>query len=213
MDKKNLTRNISLAVSAVLIIGFIALQLTLRASYMSPKGHDGAPTPVSIEGFGGPYTLINQDGESVTEKDLSGQYQLVYFGFTYCPAICPTELSKMTDALNQLGDEADIIQPLFISVDPERDTPDVIKSYLDLFHPRFIGYTGTPEQISDIKKAYKVYSAKVDDPTMTEYTVDHSSYIYFIHPDGQLLSLYKIDQDASYMVEDIRRWLKHAQGS
>ncbi len=211
MDKKNLSRNISLAVSAALIIGFIALQFSL----ITARRHDGQMTPVSVSGFGGAYTLVNQDGEPVSEQNLLGEYQLIYFGFTYCPAICPTELSKITDVLNQLGDEGNDIQPLFITVDPERDTPDVLKSYLELFHPRFIGYTGTAKQIDDIKKLYKVYSAKVDDPNLSEYTVDHSSYIYFLNPEGQLLSLYKIDDGAEHMIKDIRKWMaqeKNTQG-
>lgn len=209
MDKKNLSRNISLAISAALIIGFIALQFTIIGS----KRHGGQMTPVSVSGFGGPYTLVNQEGEAVTEQNLLGQYQMIYFGFTYCPAICPTELSKITDVMNQLGDDGSDIQPLFITVDPERDTAEVLKGYLELFHPRFIGYTGTVKQIEDIKRLYKVYSAKVDDPSMSEYTVDHSSYIYFLDPEGRLLSLYKIDDGADYIAKDVRKWLEHDQDS
>ena len=194
----------SLGISALLLVGFLGLFV-----FVQNKSGDQNKTlmPVSTDAFGGTYTLTNHLGETVTDKDLEGQYQLLYFGFTYCPAICPTELSKMTEALNMLGDEADAIQPVFITVDPERDTVEVMKNYIELFHTRFIGYTGTTEQIEHIKKLYKVYSAKVDDPSLSEYTVDHSSYIYFIDPQGRLLSLFKIDDGVDVMVKNIRQWL------
>ena len=195
-------------VLVILVIGIAVIAIT-GVGLKNPDGSNyNKLEPVAAGNFGGAYTLTNHMGESVTDQTYSGQYQLIYFGFTYCPAICPTELSKMTTVLNELGAEADQIQPLFISVDPERDTVDVMKNYVSLFHPRFIGLTGTVEQIEAIKKAYKVYSAKVDDPQMTEYTVDHSSYIYFMDPEGQLLGLYKITDTAEKGTENIRAWLK-----
>lgn len=204
-------KTVSIATSAILLIGFAALVLMTSPNKQQESAQE--LTPVSAGNFGGPFTLTNHLGETVTEKNLNGQYQLIYFGFTFCPAICPTELSKMTDVLNQLGEEGEKIQPVFISVDPERDTVPVMKDYIALFHPRFVGYTGTPEQIEDIKKKYKVYSAKVDDPSLTEYTVDHSSYIYFIDPDGQLLALYKIHDDADKITANIRKWLAQKENS
>ena len=115
----------------------------------------------------------------------------------------------MTKALNYLGAEADRIQPVFISVDPERDTVDVMKNYVSLFHPRLVGLTGTVEQIESVKKSYKVYAAKVDDPDMNDYTVDHSSYLYFISPEGALLSLYKMDDSAEPIANDIKAWMEN----
>ncbi|MEM6780360.1 MAG: SCO family protein [Pseudomonadota bacterium] len=208
MKNPQIIKYVSLGISAFLIVGFVSLLVFANAQ----KG-DRPLLPVSTDEFGGPYTLTNHLGETITEKDLKGQYQLLYFGFTYCPAICPTELSKMTEVLNILGEDGKKIQPVFITVDPERDTVEVMKSYIELFHERFIGYTGTVEQIEDIKKKYKVYATKVDDPTMTEYTVDHSSYIYFLDPDGQLLSLYKMGDSVDDMTQNIRRWLDQEQNS
>lgn len=204
MDSKQVIKFLSLGVSGLLVVGFLVLFFSVQ----SHKSGDTALSPVSTNNFGGSYTLVNHLGETVTEKDLKGQYQLLYFGFTYCPAICPAELSKIADALDMLGEEGKKIQPVFISVDPERDTPQVMRDYIGLFHPRLIGYTGTIQQIEDIKKKYKVYSTKVDDPSMSDYTVDHSSYIYFMGPEGQLLSLYKVDDGADYIAENIGLWLE-----
>jgi cytochrome oxidase Cu insertion factor (SCO1/SenC/PrrC family) len=166
--------------------------------------HARAAQGVAAENFGGDFTLVNQDGKTVTEKDFKGTWRLMYFGFTYCPAICPTELAKITASLNKLGDKAKIIHPIFISVDPERDTPKTIKSYLKSFHPSFTGLTGTVDQIAVVKKAYKVYAAKVKEEKMTDYTVDHSSFIYLMDPKENLLSIYKIQDSAEIMTEDIK---------
>jgi protein SCO1/2 len=168
------------------------------------------PGGIAAENFGGAFTLVNQDGKTVTDQDFRGTWRLMYFGFTYCPAICPTELMKITEALDKLGDQANIITPLFISVDPERDTPDILKKYLTAFHPRFIGLTGTVAQVEDIKKSYKVYAAKVKDDTMTDYTVDHSSFIYLMDPQENLQAIYKLQDTSLIIAEDIRARLNSA---
>lgn len=154
--------------------------------------------------IGGPFTLVDQDGRAVTEASWPGKYRLVYFGFTYCPAICPTELQKMAAALKDLGPEADKIQPIFISVDPERDTPAVLKPYVPLFDPRLTGLTGTREQIDKVLKAWHVYAAKAQEPGASDYTMDHSSFTYLTDADGELLALYRITDTASAMAGDIR---------
>jgi protein SCO1/2 len=162
---------------------------------------------VVAEDFGGPFTLQNQDGETVTQEDFEGEYRLIYFGFTYCPAICPTELQKISAALKQLGEKGENILPVFISVDPERDTIQVMKNYVEMFHPRLVGLTGTVQQVEQAKKSYKIYSAKVKDDTMTEYTVDHSSFIYFMNPEGDLLRIFKTEDTAEDMVNVIRQYM------
>lgn len=136
------------------------------------------------------FSLINQDGKPVTDKDFYGRYMLVYFGFTSCPAICPTELQKMSEAYQLLPPESQKrIQPVFITVDPERDTLKVLKGYVDLFMPELMGMTGTPEQIDAVKKSFRVYASKVKEGD--SYTMDHSSFIYFIGLDGQILAMFK----------------------
>lgn len=199
--------HIKLAV-LIFVLGLAGLVAAAGVYHVTRSDKGGrAQSPVAADTFGGPYTLVTHMGEEVTDQTFSGRYQLIYFGFTFCPAICPTELAKMTQALNGLGDKGEDITPLFISVDPERDTVEVMKGYVKLFHPRLIGLTGTVEQVEVVKKSYKVYAAKVEDPAMTEYTVDHSSYIYFMDPQGRLLSLFKTDDTADSMVKDMRKWL------
>jgi protein SCO1/2 len=163
--------------------------------------------PVTQDAFAGPYSLRSTTGENVTEKSWGDKYKLIYFGFTYCPAICPTELQKITLALKTIGERASIIQPLFITVDPERDTVPKMKEYVEMFHPSLIGLTGTPEEISHALKTFKIYAAKMQDESMSDYTMDHSSLIYFIAPDGRLLQIFKADDTADSMVTSISAWL------
>jgi len=155
--------------------------------------------------FGGSFSLVNQEGIRVTEKDFEGTKRLIYFGFTYCPAICPTELQKITVALNELGEKGEAFTPIFITVDPERDTVETMKQYVELFHPRFIGLTGTIEDIEQAKKSYKIYAAKVKDDTMTDYTMDHSSFIYLMDENDDLRRIFKVTDTS----EDITSYIQH----
>ena len=157
--------------------------------------------------LGGPFELTDHNNTIFTHHDLENTYHLIYFGFTYCPAICPTELQKITAALNELGEQAKDILPIFISIDPERDTVKKMKDYVDFFHPSLIGLTGTKDQIEKVKKLYKVYAAKAQDENATDYTMDHSSYIYFIGHDGQLIKIFSIDDSASYMQQVFKQAL------
>ncbi len=163
---------------------------------------------VTEDSFAGPFTMVDQDNATFTQDDLKGRYVLMYFGFTYCPAICPTELQKITAALNLLPQEkADVITPVFVTVDPERDTPEKIKSYLSLFHPHLIGLMGSQEQVSAMLKNYKIYAAKVQDPQMSDYTMDHSSYIYLIGPDERLLHIFKMEDTAQSLADITGQWI------
>lgn len=163
-------------------------------------------SPVAGMSLGGGFSLIDHNGQAVTEADYAGKYQLIYFGFTYCPAICPTELQKITQVLKKLEPEqAEKIQPLFITIDPERDTPAVMKEYVALFHDRLVGLSGSVEQIEQVKKDYRIYATKVPDPdSPDDYTMDHSSYIYFMDPQGQLVGLYSMRDKADEIVSDIQ---------
>lgn len=154
--------------------------------------------------IGGPYTLTDHTGKTVTEKDFSDTYKVIYFGFTYCPAICPTELQKMMVALGQAGPAAEKIRPIFVTVDPERDTVPVMAAYVAQFSPRLTGLTGTREQVDAALKAYKIYARKVDDPAAGDYTMDHSSYIYLMTPGDQLLGVFGIDSKPADIVKAIQ---------
>jgi protein SCO1 len=201
--KNRLRRTAALAFIALLIgatIGFIQLSNRNNATVI-----DKGTTPMAGVAIGGPFTLTDHNGNIVTEKSYSGQYKLVFFGFTNCPMVCPTGLQKMAKALDTLGYAEKNIQPILISVDPERDTPDVLKQYVNQFHPKLVGLTGTKTDIENVQKAYRVYSAKVQDDTMTDYTMDHSAFMYLMSPDGKLVSLYQDSDTAEQIAADIKK--------
>ena len=135
---------------------------------------------------GGPFTLTDQHGAVVTERDFAGRYMLIYFGYTYCPDFCPMSLSNMTQALDLLPPEqAEQVVPIFITVDPERDTVAQLAEYAPLFHPRLVALTGSPEAVKQAAQAYRVYFAKAGDTDSDAYLMDHSTFIYLMGPDGR----------------------------
>ncbi len=140
--------------------------------------------------IGGPFSLTDHTGKAVTEADYRGKWMLVFFGFTYCPDVCPTELQKVSAALDLLGDRAAKIAPILISVDPERDTPEILSDYVKLFDDRMIGLTGTPAQIADVARAYRAYYAKIAPRGDAPYLMDHSSYLYLMGPDGGIQAIF-----------------------
>ncbi len=136
--------------------------------------------------IGGPFSLVDQQGKQVTEQDFAGRFMLIYFGYTFCPDVCPLTLATMAQAIEQLSPEqADRVAPIFITVDPERDTVKQLASYAPLFSPRLVALTGTPEQIKQAAKAYRVYFAKVAGDGSSDYLMDHSAFIYLMGPDGR----------------------------
>ncbi|MEA2878687.1 MAG: hypothetical protein QOF14_3883 [Hyphomicrobiales bacterium] len=158
------------------------------------------------EPIGGPFALVDQDGKPRTDADFRGKLLLVYFGFTYCPDVCPTDLQNIGLALDQLGPAGEKIQPLFISVDPERDTVEHLKDYVPMFHPRLIGLTGNAAAIHAAADAYRAYYAKV--PLKgDDYTVDHSSFIYVVGADGQYLGFLPPGTSPDRIAEAIRRYV------
>ncbi len=157
---------------------------------------------------GGAFTLIDQNGVEVTQDTYADKYKLMFFGFTYCPAVCPTELNKVSVILDELGDKADQIVPIFVSVDPERDTPDVMKNYVEQFHPSLVGLTGSQEQIDVVKDLYKVFSAKVENEMMDEYMVDHSSFLYFMGHDNKMITMYPSKDTAAEIAIDLEQQIK-----
>lgn len=148
--------------------------------------------------IGGDFELTDQDGKTVRWADFAGQYRIVYFGYTYCPDVCPLDLTQIMAGFRQLEKTAPQtaakIQPIFITVDPQRDTPEVVKTYVAAFHPRLIGLTGTPEQIEAVKKAFVVVAGKEGDPDATQdYLVGHSRTPYLFGPDGDPIALVPVD--------------------
>ncbi len=141
------------------------------------------------EPIGGPFALTDHTGAPRTDADFRGKLLLVYFGFTYCPDICPTDLQTMGLALDRLGEAADRVQPLFVTLDPERDTSEHLARYLSSFHPRLLGLTGTPAAVHAAAEAYRVYYAKVSTKD-GDYTVDHSGFIYLMGADGRYIGFF-----------------------
>jgi len=156
------------------------------------------------EPVGGPFSLIDHTGKPRTEADFRGKLLLIYFGFTYCPDVCPTDLQAIGLALNQLGKAGDAVQPLFITVDPVRDTPQLLADYVPSFHPRLIGLSGDMTSIRQAVRAYKVYYAKVPTADGSNYTVDHSGYIYLMDRAGQYLGFFPPGTPPDRMADVIR---------
>ena len=155
---------------------------------------------------GGPFTLEDGAGRQVTDHDFRGKYMLVYFGYTFCPDVCPTTLNEVADALDHLGTKADRLQPIFITVDPKRDTPSVVKQYVAAFTPRLIGLTGSDEQIATVAREYRVYYAEHrTGPGPNDYSMDHSSVLYLMGPDGKFIAPIRADEDGSQMATDLGR--------
>lgn len=149
-----------------------------------------ASGPASLP-IGGPFSLTDHRGRAVTERDFRGRPMAVFFGFTYCPDVCPTELGTIAAALDAMGPAGERVTPVFISIDPERDTPEAMADYVSRFHPRMVGLTGSAEQVAQVARAYRVYYAKVQPRDTTAYLMDHSSFIYFVGPDSRVRSLFR----------------------
>jgi len=166
------------AVAVGVLLGGVLL---VRSAFLTPLSE--MPFAVKI---GGPFTLTTHTGERLSAKDLKGKPFAIFFGFTFCPEVCPTTLLELTQAIEQLGAEADKMRFLFVSVDHERDTPDHLKTYISNFDKRIVGLTGTAEEIAAIAKAYRVYFKKV--PTEGSYTIDHTATTYLMGRKGQMVS-------------------------
>ena len=161
---------------------------------------------VKPSAVGGPFHLTDQTGRAVTEADFKGKAFLVFFGFTHCPDICPTTLFEISEVLNRLGPDAEQVAALFISVDPERDTPAKLKDYLADFHPRIFGLTGTPAQIEAVVKEYRVYAKKVP-LAGGDYTMDHSAVVYLMDKQGRFIAPFNVKRSAEQAAADLKRQL------
>jgi protein SCO1/2 len=156
--------------------------------------------------IGGPFSLRDGDGKPVTDRDFRGQYMLVYFGYTFCPDVCPTTLSAVADAMDKLGPAASQVRPVFITIDPARDTPSVVKQFAAAFGPHVIGLTGTPEEIAQIAKEYHVYYAEHrTGPGPNDYSMDHSSIMYLMDPKGDFVAPVRADQTGDELAANLKK--------
>jgi protein SCO1/2 len=194
----------------VIVAGFLIGALAGAAALIvtrAPTGAEVATTGTAL--IGGPFTLVGRDGKPVTDRAFRGKYMLVFFGFTHCPDICPAELQVMAAALDELGPKANDIIPIFITLDPERDTPPVVTGYVMNFSPRFVGLTGSPEQIAEAAKAYRVTYSKFQEEGAKpdDYTIDHSALVFLMGKDGEYLAHFAYGTPAAKMAETLRRYL------
>jgi len=157
-------------------------------------------------GIGGPFTLEDGNGNPVSDKDFRGKYMLVYFGYTTCPDVCPTTLNAVADAVDKLGAKASEVRPLFITVDPKRDTPAVVKQYTASFGPAITGLTGTPQEIATVAKEYRVYYAEHrTGPGPNDYSMDHSSVLYLMDPKGGFVAPVRADSSGDEIAADLKK--------
>ncbi len=163
---------------------------------------------LSSPSIGGPFTLVAPDGKTVTDQTYRGKWLFIYFGYTFCPDACPTALNNISVALEKLGAEADKIQPLFITVDPKRDTPQVMGDYLKSFDPRIVGLTGSQAQTDGVAKAYRVYVAPQENGG-DDYAVDHSAYFYLMDPRGKFVNVIAGDVPGDQMADKLRKMMAH----
>jgi protein SCO1/2 len=173
------------------------------------KAHRGVQSVATGEAvnLGGPFSLTDQNGTLRTSADFAGKYTLVFFGYTYCPDVCPATLAIMAAALDKMGSRGNRIVPIFITVDPKRDTPEKIKSYLSSFGTRFVGLTGEPDQIAAVAKAYRVYYREHPAEDGGAYTVDHSGVVYLMDPSGKFIANYSLDTSPDTLAADLAKRL------
>ena len=192
------------AAIGVLLGALLALAIVPSQTDGLPPGPRQVTTGKAL--IGGPFTLTDHRGQTVTDKDFRGRYMLVYFGFTYCPSICPTGLQVIAGALDKLGKKGDRVTPLFITVDPERDTPAKLAEYVKSFHPRLVGLTGTAQQIKAAAHSYRIYYAKVKNSELPDdYTIDHSAFFYFMDRKGALIKHFRHSIDVDELTERLAK--------
>jgi len=203
VSRLRLVRRISLGLAALILVAVVAVIAEQR---LTDTPHTGTAPEVKI---GGPFSLTDHTGRAVTEADFRGKAMLIFFGYTYCPDVCPTSLTEISAAMDKLGPLADKVVPVLVTVDPERDSVSVMKDYVAHFHPSIVGLTGTAEQIKQVAKAYRVYYAKVPDKggDASAYLMDHSSVIYLMGPDGRFLAHFSTQTDAETMAAKIKSLL------
>jgi protein SCO1/2 len=192
VTQARLNRLLILCSVALLILAGAAIWLVNQE--LARRGQGGLSRIASAVAVGGPFELVDHTGATVTEGSFGDRNLLIFFGYTYCPDVCPTELARMATAIEQLGDQDRTkIQPLFITIDPERDTPEFLADYVAQFHPDIVGLTGSEEQIAQVAGAYRVFYAKADTDDPDYYLMDHSSFTYLMAPDGSNILVFPYD--------------------
>lgn len=187
---------IATAFAASLVVGLLIM-------FWAMGGASKLAQPAAI---GGPFQLTDQNGKAVTDKSLKGKPSLIFFGYTHCPDVCPTSLFEMSEVLRAMGKDADKVNAIFISVDPERDTPAIMKEYLSSFDPHLEGLSGDPAETAKVITSYRVYAKKV--PTKDgDYTMDHTALIYLMDRDGRFVSPFNLKRTPEEAAADLKKYL------
>lgn len=197
------------AATAIAVSGALYFKDRMARTPASDEQQQRTAEEIAREIVTGEFSLVDGHGRHVTDADFRGSWLLVFFGFTHCPDVCPTTLGTIALVMDQLGDNADAVQPLFITVDPARDTPNVVAEYVAAFHPKIIGLTGSAAEIAAAAKSYRAYFAKVPvsgegRPESNDYTMDHSAHIYLMDPDGVYATVFSQTDTVDTMVRTIR---------
>ncbi len=195
------------AVALLVVAGLAIAGLVLTGVMPGTKTSHTSGIIAGSPQVGGEFTLVNNKGEVVTDKDFHGKMMLVFFGYTFCPDVCPTEMQTFTQVMDQLGDDAKEVAPVFITVDPKRDTVEVIDEFVNAFGPSIVGLTGTEDQITQVKKRYRAYGKKVDNDDPDYYLVDHTSFTYLMGKDGLLTSVFSYGTTPEEITKKIRELL------
>jgi len=191
----------------IFLVSFLSLALlgSIAAGYwLVSGGRIGSTETADL--VGGPFSLTDQTGATLSSEDLKGRYMMVFFGYTYCPDVCPTTLTVVTQALDMLEPAVrDKVEPVFITIDPARDTSAALAAYSQHFHEKIHYLTGTPEQIAEVAKAYRVFYQKVESEEFSDYLMDHSTVTYLMGPDGRYVSHYGFNSEPDEIAKDLTR--------
>jgi protein SCO1/2 len=197
------------AMNRLLVLLAAPLALALAGCGGQPAQKSLANAPLAGASIGGPFTLVNGDGKTVTERDFAGKYRIMYFGYTFCPDVCPVDVQNIGGAMKLLDKQNPALSakivPIFVTVDPARDTPPVVKEFTSAFYPRMVGLTGTPAQVDAAAKVYRVPYQKRETPS--GYLMDHGRQAYLMGPNGEPIALLPQEQSPQAIVAEIERWI------
>lgn len=194
------------ALAAIALAAYVAWQVTRPMPIATVGSSSSVAVPSQIK-IGGPFTLTDHQGNRVSDEAYRGKLLLIYFGYGYCPDVCPTELQNMAVALDEMGEAGADVLPIFITVDPERDTVEFMAEYVANFHSRMIGLTGSREEVDAAATLYRVYHAKVKSSSDSDYLVDHSSFVYLMGRDGKFLTMFRGATDPQKIAKAINDYL------
>lgn len=199
----------AIGVGVAVLAGWAALWLRPDGVVQALRAAAGLAAQGGVQ-VGGPFSLVDQTGTPVTDATWRGRWMLIYFGYTACPDVCPTELQTIVAALDSIGRQAAQVVPIFITIDPGRDTPGHLADFVKLFDDRLVGLTGTPQQIAAVARAYRVYYARVTPTDSATYLMDHSSFLYLVGPDGTVRAMFRPGTRAQELADAIRSRLTPA---